>query len=56
MKAKPESSEYKAFEGVLSKVLSVSKAELTSRLENEKREKQISKSASHASAVPTKPS
>jgi hypothetical protein len=56
MKTKPTSSEYKAFENLLGRVLTVSKKELDSRLQQEKREKRSTKSASHVPAVPTKPS
>jgi hypothetical protein len=56
MKPKPQSVEYKAFEDMLGKVLTVSKAELNRRIEQEKIEKRSPKSASRASAVPTKPS
>jgi hypothetical protein len=52
MKAKPQSDEYKAFESLLGKVLTVSKAELQTRLDEEKREKQT-KAASHASGAPS---
>jgi hypothetical protein len=52
MKAKPTSPEYKAFEGFLGTVLKVSKTELDARIKAEKR---TPKSASPASAVPTKP-
>jgi hypothetical protein len=55
MKPKPQSDEYKAFEALLGSVLQVSKTELNSRLEQEKREKQVRSPASHASVVPTKP-
>ncbi len=39
MKAKPQSEEYARFENLLGQVLTVSKKELTERLEAEKREK-----------------
>jgi hypothetical protein len=39
MKPKPQSDEYRAFESVLGKVLTVTKAELNQRLEKEKIEK-----------------
>jgi hypothetical protein len=52
MNPKPQSDEYKAFENLLGKVLSVSKAELQSRLKAEKREKQT-RAASHASGAPS---
>ena len=53
MKTKPTSPEYKAFENMLGTVLSVPKAEITRRIEEDKR---APKSSSPASAVPTKPS
>ena len=49
MTAKPQSDEYKAFESLLGKVLSVSKSELQERLEKEKREKGPKGRASRAS-------
>jgi len=55
MKPKPESPEYKAFENLLGSVLTVSKAELNKRLEQEKREKRTPKSASRVSAGQAKP-
>lgn len=55
MNTKPQSHEYKAFENILGKVLSVSKTELDRRIKEDKREKRIAKSASPALAVPTKP-
>jgi hypothetical protein len=39
MKPKPQSEEYKAFENMLGKVLTVTKAELNQRLKNEKQKK-----------------
>ena len=39
MKPKPQSKEYRAFENMLGKVLTITKAELNQRLEKEKREK-----------------
>jgi hypothetical protein len=54
MNAKPDSDEYRSFEHLLTKVLSVSKAELNARLS--KRKKEAPKSASPAPVVPTKPS
>ena len=45
MKTKPTSPEYKAFENLLGSVLSVSKAELSKRIQDEKREKLKPKSA-----------
>jgi len=39
MQPKPQSDEYKAFESLLGKVLSVSKEELQRRLEEEKKAK-----------------
>jgi hypothetical protein len=53
MKAKPQSEEYRAFESLLGRVLSVSKAELTERLKEAKREKRHPKSASRASDEPS---
>jgi hypothetical protein len=41
MKAKPQSSEYSAFENLLGKVLSVSKTELDRRIAEDKREKPV---------------
>jgi hypothetical protein len=56
MKPKPQSEEYKAFENLLGRVLSVSKTELNRRIEEDKKAKREIKSpASHAPAVPTKP-
>jgi hypothetical protein len=55
MKAKPQSAEYKAFEHILGKVLTVSKAELNRRIEEDKREKRTPKSASRASVSRAKP-
>jgi hypothetical protein len=52
MKPKPQSAEYKAFENLLGQVLTVSKTELKSRIEAEKREPKAP--ASRASAAPTK--
>lgn len=54
MKTKPDSPEYKAFENLLGRVLTVSKAELNRRIEQEKQEKRTSKSASRVSAGRTK--
>jgi len=55
MNAKPQSAEYKAFENLLGQVLSVSKAEINRRIEQEKGEKRSPKSASRVSVSPTKP-
>jgi hypothetical protein len=56
MNSKPQSPEYKAFETLLGKVLSVSKSELSMRIAEEKREKRKPKGrASRAVAVPSKP-
>jgi hypothetical protein len=56
MKPKPQSEEYKAFEALLGSVLTVSKAELDKRIEQEKREKSKPRGrASRVSAVPSKP-
>jgi len=52
MKAKPQSEEYRKFESLLGRVLTVSKAELNNRLDAEKREKRSPKaSASRAPGV-----
>ncbi len=51
MKTKPTSPEYKAFENLLGKVLTVPKAEITRRIEEDKR---APKSSSPVSVVPTK--
>jgi hypothetical protein len=57
MKSKPTSPEYKAFENVLGKVLSVSKTELNRRMEESKKIKRGIKSpASPVPAASTKPS
>jgi len=53
MTAKPQSDEYKAFESLLGKVLSVSKSEVQERIKEAEREKPKS-SASPASGVPSK--
>jgi hypothetical protein len=56
MKTKPTSPEYKAFENMLGQVLTVSKAELNRRIEQEKREKRTPKApVSRASVSPSKP-
>jgi hypothetical protein len=56
MKPKPQSEEYKAFEALLGSVLSVSKAEINKRMEQEKRDKRKPTAhASRVSAVPSKP-
>ncbi|MGD0292945.1 MAG: hypothetical protein ABSB30_03750 [Terracidiphilus sp.] len=54
MKPKPQSAEYKAFESLLGQVLTVSKAELNRRIEEDKREKRTPKSASRVSAAQAK--
>jgi hypothetical protein len=51
MKPKPQSEEYRRFETLLGEVLSVPKAEITRRIEEDKREKRTPKSASRASDV-----
>jgi hypothetical protein len=51
MQKPPVSEEYKAFEQVLGKVLSVSKRDLDERIKEEKREKRPRKSASPVSAL-----
>jgi hypothetical protein len=56
MKSKPRSAEYKAFENLLSNVLSIPKAEITRRIEEDKREKRTPKSASRAVDAPSSPS
>ncbi len=56
MKPKPTSPEYKAFENLLGQVLTVPKAEIVRRIEEDKREKRTPKSASRVSASPSKPS
>jgi hypothetical protein len=55
MKPKPQSDEYKAFETVLGKVLTVSKTELNERLKKAEHEKHIPKTASRASDASSKP-
>jgi hypothetical protein len=54
MKPKPTSPEYKAFENLLGKVLTVPKAEINRRIEEDKREKRIPKSASRVAAFRSK--
>jgi hypothetical protein len=49
MKSKPKSEEYAKFESLLGQVLSVPKAEITRRIEEDKRGKRTPKSASRAS-------
>ncbi len=49
MKPKPQSDEYKAFETLLGKVLSVSKKELNERLKKGEQEKHTLKHVSPAS-------
>jgi hypothetical protein len=51
MKPKPQSDEYKAFEGLLGRVLSVSKVELNKRIEEDKREKRTPKTPFRAADV-----
>jgi hypothetical protein len=53
---KPKSAEYKAFENLLGQVLTVSKAELSRRIEQEKSEKRTPRYSSRVSAAPAKPS
>jgi hypothetical protein len=55
MKSKPQSEEYARFENLLGEVLSVSKAEITRRIEEDKREKRKPKSASPASGERSSP-
>jgi len=43
MKSKPQSEEYMSFESLLSTVLAVPKAEITRRIEEDKREKELNK-------------
>jgi hypothetical protein len=54
MKPKPQSQEYKAFEQVLGKVLTVSKAELNERMKKNGQEKHTPKPVSRAPAVSSK--
>jgi hypothetical protein len=54
MKTKPQSDEYRAFENLLGRVLTVSKAELDKRLKKEEHEKHTPKHASRAPAVSSK--
>jgi hypothetical protein len=55
MKPKPQSAEYKAFENLLGKVLTVSKAEINRRIQQEKSEKRTPGGRiSRVSAVPAK--
>jgi hypothetical protein len=54
MKAKPQSEEYRAFENLLGKVLSVSKTELNQRIAQEKAEKQPTVPASPGAVSPSK--
>jgi hypothetical protein len=49
MKTKPQSEEYRRFESLLGRVLSVSKEDLKAQMATDKKEKRISKSASRAS-------
>lgn len=57
VKPKPQSEEYRRFENLLGEILTVSKAELNRRLEEEKREKRTPKApASRASGEPSNPS
>jgi hypothetical protein len=56
MKTKPRSEEYKRFETLLGAVLSVPKAEITRRIEEDKREKRTPRSASRAVDAPSNPS
>jgi hypothetical protein len=51
MKTKPQSEEYKRFETLLGDVLSVPKAEITRRIEEDRRGKRSPKSASRDSAA-----
>ena len=41
MKSKPQSDEYKAFEGMLGTVLSVPKAEITRRIKEDRQKKDL---------------
>ena len=54
MKAKPQSEEYKAFEHLLGKVLTVSKTELNLRMKKAEHEKHTPTSASRASDAQAK--
>ena len=55
MKTKPQSPEYKAFENLLGRVLTVPKAEIARRIAADKREKRTPKSASRVSVSRSKP-
>jgi len=52
MRAKPQSEEYERFEGLLGKVLAVPKAEISRRIEEDRRDNP--KSSSHVAASQTK--
>jgi hypothetical protein len=52
---RPSSSEYKAFENLLGRVLKVPKAEINRRIAEDKREKRSPKAASHVPADRSKP-
>jgi hypothetical protein len=54
-KPKPQSEEYTRFENLLEKVLTVPKAEINRRIEEDKREKRTPKSSSRASVSRSKP-
>jgi hypothetical protein len=56
VKRKPQSEEYTRFENLLGDVLSVSKEEITRRIEEDKREKKKPKSSSRVSAERSSPS
>jgi hypothetical protein len=53
MKTTPQSEEYARFENLLGEVLKVSKAEITRRIEEDKREKRTPKASSRVSAEPS---
>lgn len=54
MKLKPQSGEYKAFERILGKVLTVSKNELIERMKKAEHEKHTPRAASRASDAQAK--
>jgi len=56
MSSKPQSEEYRRFEGLLGKVLSVSKEDLKRQMQADKKEKRPAKAASHASGERSTPS
>jgi hypothetical protein len=56
MRSKPQSEEYRNFENLLGKVLSVSKEDLKAQMDADKKEKRIAKSASRVSDERSNPS